>query len=88
MCLMNAYKRAIEVCHPGALLLEIGKAIEDYASSQGCSVVNQFVGHGIGIIFTSRRKSPTITTASTFLWSGNDLYNRAYGQCRSQRSSD
>ncbi len=44
-------QRAIEVCHPGALLLEIGKAIEDYASSQGCSVVNQFVGHGIGIYF-------------------------------------
>lgn len=29
----------------------IGKTIEDYARSQGCSVVNQFVGHGIGISF-------------------------------------
>jgi methionyl aminopeptidase len=44
-------KRAIEVCKPGEPLLSIGKAIEDYASEKGCSVVNQFVGHGIGIHF-------------------------------------
>jgi methionyl aminopeptidase len=25
--------------------------IEDYAAAQGCSVVNQFVGHGVGIKF-------------------------------------
>jgi methionyl aminopeptidase len=43
--------RAIDVCKPGVPMNAIGKAIEDYATSRGCSVVNQFVGHGIGISF-------------------------------------
>ncbi len=43
--------RAIEVCRPGAGIAEIGRVIEDYASSHACSVVNQFVGHGVGISF-------------------------------------
>ncbi len=46
-CLM----RSIAILRPGALLYEIGQAIESYASSQGCSVVNQFVGHGVGLKF-------------------------------------
>jgi methionyl aminopeptidase len=41
--------RAIDVCNPNAPMNAIGKAIEDYATSKGCSVVNQFVGHGVGI---------------------------------------
>lgn len=44
-------KRAIAICKPGVPISHIGDAIEDYASSQGCSVVNQFVGHGVGIAF-------------------------------------
>jgi methionyl aminopeptidase len=51
-------RRGIEVCRPGALILEIGKAIEDYASSQGCSVVNQFVGHGVGLFFHEAPQIP------------------------------
>lgn len=42
---------AIEVCKPGEPICSIGKAIEDYATAKGCSVVNQFVGHGIGLLF-------------------------------------
>ena len=42
---------AIEVCRPKAYIWEIGKAIEDYATAQGCSVENQFVGHGVGLFF-------------------------------------
>jgi methionyl aminopeptidase len=42
---------AIQACKPGNELWEIGKAIEDYARAQHCSVVNQFVGHGVGIAF-------------------------------------
>ena len=42
---------AIAVCKPGALLHEIGDAIEGYASTKHCSVVNQFVGHGVGVAF-------------------------------------
>ncbi len=44
-------KRSIAILKPGLLIYEIGKAIEDYARSQNCSVVNQFVGHGTGIAF-------------------------------------
>ena len=43
--------KAIDVCKPGAPICSIGKAIEDYATSKGCSVVNQFVGHGVGLEF-------------------------------------
>ncbi|MDE3047767.1 MAG: methionyl aminopeptidase [Verrucomicrobiota bacterium] len=48
---LQALNLAMQVCKPGHELWEIGKAIEDYARSQGCSVVNQFVGHGVGIAF-------------------------------------
>jgi methionyl aminopeptidase len=44
-------RRSIEILKPGILLNEIGKTIEDYASQHGCSVVNQFVGHGVGVGF-------------------------------------
>ena len=43
--------RAIKVCKPGAYIMEIGEAIEDYATTKRCSVVNQFVGHGVGLAF-------------------------------------
>jgi len=43
--------RAIAICKPGAALWEIGQVIEDYARSKGCSVVNQFVSHGVGVHF-------------------------------------
>ncbi len=42
---------AIDACKPGNEVWQIGKAIEDYARSQKCSVVNQFVGHGVGVAF-------------------------------------
>jgi len=44
-------KRAIALLKPGLHLCEIGKVIEDYALSQKCSVVNQFVAHGVGVSF-------------------------------------
>jgi methionyl aminopeptidase len=46
-CLM----RSIAILKPGVLVSEIGNVIEDYATSKGCSVVNQFVAHGVGIEF-------------------------------------
>jgi methionyl aminopeptidase len=46
-CLM----RSIAILRPGLLVCEIGKAIEDYATTKNCSVVNQFVGHGVGVEF-------------------------------------
>ncbi len=43
--------RAITILKPGLLLSDIGKCIQDYATSEGCSVVNTFVGHGVGLKF-------------------------------------
>ncbi|HLB52345.1 MAG TPA: methionyl aminopeptidase [Chlamydiales bacterium] len=47
----EALAQAIDVCRPGNPISFIGKTIEDYARANGCSVVNQFVGHGVGISF-------------------------------------
>jgi len=44
-------RRALEILKPGVLLSEIGRVIEDYARINHCSVVDQFVGHGVGIGF-------------------------------------
>jgi len=48
---LHSLNLAIQICKPGSEVWQIGKAIEDYARSQNCSVVNQFVGHGVGIAF-------------------------------------
>lgn len=53
-CLM----RAIKILKPGVLVSEIGQVIEDYATSEGCSVVNQFVAHGVGIDFHEAPQIP------------------------------
>lgn len=42
---------AIAELKPGLALNQIGEIIETHADSKGCSVVNQFVGHGTGIYF-------------------------------------
>lgn len=46
-CLM----RSIAILKPGVLLGEIGKVISNYAHAHGCSVVYEFVGHGVGVAF-------------------------------------
>lgn len=46
-CLM----RAIAILKPGIMLYQIGDVIEEYANEHGCSVVDQFVGHGVGLQF-------------------------------------
>ncbi len=43
--------KAIKILKPGVLICEIGEAIESHAQEHGCSVVYQFVGHGIGVDF-------------------------------------
>jgi methionyl aminopeptidase len=43
--------RALAVCEHGMRLGDIGHAIQSYAESKGCSVVRDFVGHGIGKVF-------------------------------------
>lgn len=46
-CLM----RSIAILKPGVLISAIGDVIEEYAHGHNCSVVNQFVGHGVGVGF-------------------------------------
>lgn len=47
----EALKRGLDVVAPGATIGDIGYAIQSYAEQQGCSVVREFVGHGVGIEF-------------------------------------
>jgi methionyl aminopeptidase len=43
--------RGIAQVKPGNTLGDIGYAIQHYAEGQGCSVVREFVGHGVGFDF-------------------------------------
>ncbi len=47
----KSLKLGIEAVAPGATIGDIGYAIQSYAEVQGCSVVREFVGHGVGIDF-------------------------------------
>ncbi len=47
----QSLKRGIEIVAPGATTGDIGYAIQHYAEKQECSVVREFVGHGVGIDF-------------------------------------
>ncbi len=60
-------KRVVEVCRrclelgiaevkPGARLGDIGAAIQEFAEANGCEVVRDFVGHGIGRKFHDEPK--------------------------------
>lgn len=53
-CLM----RSIEILKPGMPLYKIGEVITAYATSQKCSVVDQFVGHGVGVEFHENPQVP------------------------------
>ncbi len=44
-------KRGISMVSPGSHIGDIGWAISSYAEEQGCSVVREFVGHGVGFDF-------------------------------------
>jgi methionyl aminopeptidase len=48
MVAAEALIRGIDAVRPGLPLQELARAIEPYVNSQGCSVVKQFTGHGIG----------------------------------------
>jgi methionyl aminopeptidase len=46
----------IQQVRPGGRLGDIGAAIQEFAEKQGCSVVRDFVGHGIGRRFHDEPK--------------------------------
>ena len=43
---------------PGKTVGDIGYAIQSYAEAQGCSVVREFVGHGVGVDFHEAPQIP------------------------------
>ena len=43
--------KGIELVKPGATLGDIGHVIQQHAESNGCSVVREYCGHGIGRVF-------------------------------------
>ena len=47
----ESLRLGMEAVRPGATLGDIGHAIQHYAEGQDCSVVREFVGHGVGIDF-------------------------------------
>jgi len=44
-------RQGVAMVKPGNTVGDIGWAIQTHAESQGCSVVREFVGHGIGVDF-------------------------------------
>ncbi len=50
-------RAAIEQCHPGHRVGDLGHAVQSHAEENGYSVVREFVGHGIG---TSLHEEPQI----------------------------
>ncbi|WP_448597396.1 type I methionyl aminopeptidase [Thermoleptolyngbya sp.] len=50
--------RGIREVKPGARIGDIGAAIQEYAESHGFSVVQDFVGHGVGRIFHTAPQIP------------------------------
>ncbi len=51
-------KRGIKMVKPGNTVGDIGWAIQAYAESNGCSVVREFVGHGVGFDFHEAPQIP------------------------------
>lgn len=47
----EAMMRGIAVIRPGATVGDIGHAIQRFAESERCSVVRDFCGHGVGLVF-------------------------------------
>ncbi len=69
-CLM----RAIAILKPGIPVSAIGEVIESYANSQGCSVVNQFVGHGVGVKFHEEPQVPHCRNANNILLASGMIF--------------
>jgi len=51
-------RRGILAAQPGAFTGDIGHAIQSYAEANGCSVVREYVGHGVGTAFHEAPQIP------------------------------
>jgi len=54
----ESLRLGIEAVRPGARFSDIGKAIQTFAEAQGCSVVREYCGHGIGREFHAEPQVP------------------------------
>jgi methionyl aminopeptidase len=54
----QSLKRGLKAVKPGNTVGDIGWAIQQYAEGQGCSVVREFVGHGVGFEFHEAPQIP------------------------------
>src|SRR5205823_6472364 len=54
----NSLELGIAEVRDGARIGDIGAAIQEYAEKNGCSVVRDFVGHGIGRVFHTDPQVP------------------------------
>jgi methionyl aminopeptidase len=54
----NSLKAGLGMVAPGRTVGDIGWAIQNYAEGQGCSVVREFVGHGVGLAFHEAPQIP------------------------------
>jgi methionyl aminopeptidase len=54
----NSLKAGLEAVRAGNKIGDIGWAIQTYAEGQGCSVVREFVGHGVGFQFHESPQVP------------------------------
>jgi methionyl aminopeptidase len=55
---LEALTKSIDILKPGVFVYEIGDIIEEVAKEYGCSVVNQFVAHGVGLEFHEAPQIP------------------------------
>lgn len=53
--------KAIELCKPGTMYRECGRAISNYVQPLGYSVVRSYTGHGIGRMFHQAPQVPHYT---------------------------
>jgi methionyl aminopeptidase len=51
MVARNSLRAGMGMVRPGNTIGDIGYAIQTYAEGEGCSVVREFVGHGVGFDF-------------------------------------
>jgi len=47
----ESLRQGMDMVRPGGRIGDIGWAIQKYAEGQGCSVVREFIGHGVGFEF-------------------------------------
>ena len=55
---LECLNEAIKICKPGVLISQIGETIEKIAKKAKFSVVDQFVGHGVGVGFHEAPQVP------------------------------